>query len=730
MVPTNFKHHLLSVCSIIFLCILIYSNSLNSPFAFDDSPNIENNPYIRISELDFQKISDAGFKSISYNRPLANISFALNYYFGKYDVTGFHVVNIIIHIINGILVYFFSLITIKQTSNIPDQNFPHVRSASIQVMSLFAALIFIAHPVQTQSVTYIVQRMNSMAAMFFLLALILYINGRLSRIKWKRWALFLGCFLSWVMSLGCKETAGMLPFIILLYEWYFFQDLRLGWLKQNIKYFIGLFVVLIILVLIYLGKSPFDKILSSYAHRDFTMFERVLTQFRVVVFYISLLLFPHPSRLNLLHHVTISHSFLNPATTLLSLLVIFGLGFLAILIARKQRLISFFILWFFINLIIESSVIGLEMVFEHRLYLPILGFILIVASMIFHLLKKQAWAITLAVIMILFLGSATYVRNKVWQDSVTLWSDVVSKNPKSYRAYHNMGVVLKEQGRHKEAIDYFSRALSIKPEFAEVHNNLGFALMEQGRLKEAIDYFTEALKIQPDFAQAHNNLGTAFISQGRIKEATDHFSEAIKLKSDYAEAHNNMGNSLQEQGKLKEAIQFFSNALRIKPDFAGAHNNMGTALAHQGRFKEAIGHFSKALKIQPDFSEAHNSLGTTLARQGRVKEAISHFSQAIRLKPDYAKAHYNLGTALASQNKLQEAISYFSEALRIKSDFPGAHNSLGAVLARLGRCKEAIGHFSEAIRLKPDYARAHNNLKLCQRKMKTSMQILNGLEKP
>jgi len=596
------KPSLIKVFSVLLLFVTIgfgiYSNTLIAPFVFDDFHNIKKNPHIRLKNLDYQRLYDAGFKSPRSNRPLSNISFALNYYFGEYDVTGYRVVNIIIHLINGILVYFLSLIIFKQSSHVSLQKILHIQTDSIPFMSLFVSLIFITHPIQTQSVTYIVQRMNSMAAMFYLLSLLLYIKGRLSRIKWKQWGLFCGCFVSWMMALGSKEIAGTLPFIILIYEWYFFQDLQSDGFRQNKKYLFALFAVLVFIGFIYLGKRPFDTILGSYAYRDFTLSERVLTQFRVVVFYISLLFFPHPSRLNLLHSFSISHSLFVPATTLLSLLFIVGLIGYAIYISKKQRLLSFIVLWFFINLIIESSVIGLEIIFEHRLYLPLFGFALLTAYLLFGLLsKKQHWAVFISVLIVLSLGAATYARNRVWQNEISLWYDVISKNPKSHRAHYNLGISLKEQGRLEEAIGYFSKTVRIKPDDAEAYNNLGSTLVLQGRLTEAVEYLSKALRIKPDYAGVHNNLGVALKKQGRLEEAADYFSKAIRIKPDYAEAHNNLGYVLAIQGRRAGAIEHFSEALRIKPDYATAHYNLGITLKLQGKIKEANIHLLRAQRL-------------------------------------------------------------------------------------------------------------------------------------
>ncbi|MBU0988189.1 MAG: hypothetical protein KKH68_13155, partial [Proteobacteria bacterium] len=373
------KYHLAAVIVICLFGLVIYSNTLKSPFIFDDFPNIRNNSQIRLTGLDLKKLFDAGRGNPNAHRPVAYISFALNYYWGKYDVAGYHAVNIIIHIINGILIYLLSLLIFKHATHYPAvRDIQAISGLSIPLMSLFSALIFISHPVQIQSVTYIVQRMSSMAAMFCFLSFFLYIRGRLTRERWKRRILFACSAVFWITALGTKEIAAMLPVVIILYEWYFFQDLRSDWFVRNITYLLGLLFVLALVAFFYLGESPLEKVLETYATRDFSLSQRVLTQFRVVVFYISLLFYPLPSRLNLLHYTPTSHALTAPATTLLSLLVIVFFIGLAIYLARRQRLISFAIFWFFIHLVVESSVIGLEMIYEHRLYFPMFGFALMV----------------------------------------------------------------------------------------------------------------------------------------------------------------------------------------------------------------------------------------------------------------------------------------------------------------------------------------------------------------
>ena len=722
--------HPRAVLALLLFGLLIYSNTFNCGFVFDDQQNIIENPYIRISDLSFENLYKAAFKSPMHSRPAANISFAVNYYFGRYNVVGYHVINILIHLINAILVYFLASVTFRHI-DIPKLNTFRSPEVAIACMSLFAALIFIAHPIQIQSVTYIVQRMNSMATMFYLLSLILYIGGRSTIVRWKRWIQWAGCLLCWFLALGSKEIAATLPLVLLLYEWYFFQDLSKNWIKHNFKYFMGLIAVLALTAFIFLGADPLERILGSYAHRDFTLEERILTQFRVLAFYLSLLFYPHPLRLNLLHTITTSHSLLDPITTLFSLLILVLLCGLAVGIAKKQRLVSFCILWFFIHLAIESSVIGLEIIFEHRLYLPMVGLALMTAYLFFHLLSAhRTWIVIFSIAVIVSLGAATYIRNKTWQDSITLWYDVVSKSPQSSRAHYNLGSDLARQGSYKKALEHLSEALKLKPDYTQAHNNLGLVLFKQGKLNQAADHFFEALGMHSGNAAAHYNLGLVMEKKGNFKVAANHYLEALRIKPDFAEAHNSLGVVLQTQGHLIEAVDHFSAALKIRPGFAEAHHNMGSALETQGDVKKAVDHYLSALQTRPDDVQTYNNLGVALTRQGMLKEAVQCYQEALRIEPDDAGAHNNLGVVLQRQGKSKDAVKHYVKALKIKPDYAEAHNNLGIALAGQGRLKEAVDHFSAALRIRPDDAQTRHNLELALRRLEPSAKDENFGKKP
>jgi tetratricopeptide (TPR) repeat protein len=622
------------------LVFLIYSNTLGTPFVFDDVVNIQNNTHIRLTRLTLGGIAEAGFESGSKHRPVPYITFALNYYFHEYDLGGYHVVNMLIHIITGILLYFFVRATL---------NLPTLRSnyETYRWLPFLTTLIWIVHPLHTQSVTYMVQRMSSMAAMFYVLSLLLYVKARITEEKSKKWALFLACILSGLLALGSKENAATLPFFIVLYEWYFFQDLGKDWLRRNLKYFLGMAVLIGLMAFMFLGINPVEVIMNQrdFVNSEFTFTERVLTQFRVVIHYVTLIIFPHPSRLNLDYDFSLSHSLTDPITTLFCLVAIAGLIGLAIYLAKKERLLSFCILWFLGNLVIESSVIPLGIIFEHRTYLPSMLVSLLAVSLGYRYIKPQ-WAkvaaLCVVIVVIMVYSVWTYERNSLWSDEITLWRDCVAKSPKKPRTRLNLAFALDRKGRLEEAFNHYYEALRIKPDFWEAHYDLARALVRQERLEEGISHYYEALRINPEFADAHYNLGGALMGQERLVEATKHYRKALEIKPDHAEAHTNLGIALERQGRPKEAIDHYSEALRIKPDLPEAHYNLGNVLMRQGNTEKAIRHYYKALRINPDYLGAHYNLGVALATRGDRKGAAYHFSEVLRIDPGNFRARHAL----------------------------------------------------------------------------------------
>jgi tetratricopeptide (TPR) repeat protein len=733
----------IKIFSIVLLFVamvaLIYSNILEAPFVLDDTIRIQDNPHIRITNLSIKEIVKAGWnKASASTRPIGNITFALNYYFHQYNLKGYHIVNIVVHTCAG----FFLFLFIKTTLSI----FPLRSKYNNPVLiALFATLIWLVHPVQTQSVTYIVQRLNSLAAMFYVLSFWLYVKGRLSQKQNFRelkpdkiakikaqpikgntkpptpdprppipyyYLWFAGSVLAWILALGCKQNAAMLPFFIVLYEWYFFQDLDKKWFKRHLKYVLGVFVLFLFISIIFLGFSPWKKIsnIGDYAKKEFTIKERALTQPRVVIYYLSIIILPHPSRLNLDYDFPLSHSLIDPITTLLSLCIIVGLLGLAIYMAKKERVLSFCILWFLGNLVIESSLIPLAIIFEHRLYLPSMFVCLMVVIWIFRLLNQKWLGVALLCAVALLFSFWTYARNRVWADRVALWEDCVEKSPNKARPHFGLGRALAAQSRLSEAIDQYFEALRINPDDPDTKNNIGNVLSKQGKENEAIHYFSEALRIDPKHLLANYNLGSALAEQGKNDEAKKYLSEALRLNPNYGQAHNNLGNVLVVEKKIEQAISHFNRAIQLDPDNEEAHSNLGNALFSQGKVKEAVGHYTEALRINPDNAQTHYRMGAALAEQGELAEAVRYYSEALRIQPEYAEAHNDLGIALAEQGDVGEAVRHYTEALRINPDYIEAYYNLGMALEKTGRIDEAVTQYQKMLKIQPDSLQALNRL--------------------
>jgi tetratricopeptide (TPR) repeat protein len=555
----------------IFLVFLIYSSNLEGPFVFDDGRNIQDNPAVRLTQLSWSGLKNAATKNPLPNRPLAYLSFALNYYFHSYRTVGFQLTNILIHMLTGLFLFLF----IKITLGLPALQ---SRFGYSKWLPFIAVLIWLVHPLHTQSVTYIVQRMNSMASMFYILSMLCYARARLTQGPTAKWLWVAACLMSGVLALATKETAATLPCFILIYEWFFFQDLSREWLKRHLPFLVGVFILLIVMSLIYMGGHPLATILSAYEFRNFTLTQRVLTEFRVVILYLTLLIFPHPNRLNLDYDFPLSHSMIDPVTTLLALFAIAGLLAWSVWLAQKDRLLSFCLLWFFGNLVIESSVIGLEIVFEHRTYLPSMMVILLAVILANRYLRSNFLKVVMICSITLVFAAWTYERNAVWSNAVSLWSDVVKKSPQKVRPHNNLGNALKNQGKIEEAIVHFNKALQINPGYSKAHNNLGTALASQGKTDEAIKHFGIALYINPNYAAAHSNIGVALAGRNEIEKAIVHFRAALRLKPNSANVHSNLGAALVRQGKLQEALEHLYIALRLKPDDVQTYKNLQICL--------------------------------------------------------------------------------------------------------------------------------------------------------
>lgn len=701
----------LAICLIILLSTIIYSNSFSVPFLFDDSHNIEN-PNLRITELNYENFTKAISGGTLSERPVSNFSFALNYYFGEYRVQGYHLVNLFIHICTAIFLYYFLKLTLSLRPN--SKLAPHA-----EVLALLASLLWTCHPLATQSVTYIVQRMNSMGAMFFLLSLLFYAQARVHQNgdtpKTPVYlAKFLLSMLFGLLALGSKENTATLLLIIPLYEWFFFQNLSWGWLKRKAIYVLfGLFAFLTAGYL-YMGKAPWLAFVSQCSTRDFTALERLMTQFRVIVHYMGLLIYPEQSRLVFDYDFLTSTSLTSPPTTLLSLLFIVFVLVATCFFARKYRVEAFCVLWFFLNLSVESSVICLEMVFEHRTYLPAMGFYLFLTIVFWRFFNNIKAKIAFLVAITLVFSYWTFKRNQVWQDPVVFWQDSIDKSPLKSRPYANLGYVLSEAGQLEQAEEAILESLRIKPRQPRALNNLGIIKLKQFELREAEEYFQKSLAADHDYLDALYNLGMMYDKQGRYDEARELF-EIIWQKTPEKPLSNKLyGNALLRNGMLQEAVVHLDKALEQRPNDIGLLSDLAEAHIKMNQIDEAITYLRNVTRLEPNSKRPHYNLAMLYTGKGMTNQALKHYTLAIDFQEEVPPIRYNYANLLFRIGQHEAAVLQYEQYLENETTIAKAYNNLGLIYAQGGELESAREYFIKAVTILPEFKLAQGNLHLVE----------------
>lgn len=681
------QHPLLPALLILIVGLYAYWNTFNVPFVFDDQSSIVDNAIIK--DLG-NFLGDS--KGYQYNprRVVGYFSFALNYHWGGLDVFGYHLVNLVIHLVNALLVYTLCRQMFRT---------PHLRQSTLAPgatgIALLAALLFVAHPLQTQAVTYIVQRLTSLTTLFFLLSFVFYAAGRLRCVDFPRTPdsesrsslpasrlltllFFTGSLLAAVLAMKTKEMAFTLPLTILLFEFSFFKSS----LKTRLLAGIPVLLTLAIVPLSLLGSnkplaellSDVDRITREAAH--IPRFDYLLTQFTVITTYLRLLFLPVEQNLD--YDYTLYHTFFTPPV-FFSFLLLAALFLLAIYLygfrfsqsrvtSHESRLVAFGIFWFFITLAVESSLIPIrDIIFEHRLYLPSCGAFLALATTATLLGRKLSpktfWSIV--TVLILLLATASWQRNQVWRDEVSLWQDTVEKSPDKPRPHYNLGKALLSAGQTEPAIRSINRALQLDPNDVEARNNLGAAFDRKGWTEQAIAEFNVALQLQPKYALARTNLGISLEKLGRSEDAAQQYRLAAQDKPDYFPARFNLGTALFSQGLLEDAISEYQTAVRLDPGHAEARMNLAVAYDAAGKLDLAVAAYHQALLLNPDNAQIYNNLGVILQKEGRLEQAIEQYQAGLRHNPENALTHVNLGTAYLAMENPARAADHFRIALRL-----------------------------------------------------------------
>jgi len=571
-----------------FFTFLLYSNSFQAAWQFDDKQNIVNNEAIHVSALSPDSLFSTFFaKPRTYSRnvsdiyrPIACLTFGFNWYFCRDNVFGYHLVNTLVHVLTA----FFAFLLIRRLYESPRLK-SHSRE-NTNIVALAAVLLWAAHPIQTQAVTYIVQRMASMAAMFYLSALYFFVRAKTTDISHQKILMSLLVLISFFLSLGCKENAITLPLAILLIDFTFFNEKSFRLNTKSVLFALTTLFILLtsVILIIFLRERPLD--IFSYQSRSFTLTQRLITQPRVILFYLSLIFLPSASRLSIEHDFSISTSWNYPWTTLPSffaILALIGFGFYSL---KKRPILGFGILFFFLAHLVESSILPLEMVFEHRNYLPSIFLFWPISYLIISLIKRYKNVQPLkSYICIAFLfscmgwmGVQTYIRNLDWQTPERLWMDALEKAPNSARATTMVGLhVYQKAGDWKRAKEYYLAALKKESSsgiktYVFATSNLASIYFFQKKYREAINIYLKGIAQYGDNDILNYNLAMAYRANREWIKANNQLDILLSRSPKHPKFNLSKGSLLIDMNRPKEALSFLakastSNALRSQTSF-------------------------------------------------------------------------------------------------------------------------------------------------------------------
>jgi len=701
-----------AVAVIVAAGVAAYSNSLQGAFVFDDIPGIiENESICSLWHIDQVLLPVA---RLDYYRPILNLSLALCYGVGGLNVFPYHALNLAIHLAAALTL--FDLL--RRTLLLLRDDKP-IREAAT-ALALAAALFWMLHPLQTESVTYVIQRCEAMFGLSCLLSLYCVVRGASSpRAPWWYGGAIATCFL----GMGSKEATAVAPLLVLLYDRIFLAaSLREIWQKRRGLY-AGLAFTWGMLVPAICGATLSQ---SPQASELVTIWAYARSQFGVVVHYLRLSLWPDVLCLDYRWSVAESAREIIPPAIVMGVL-----GSLVLWALWRLPKWGFLGAFFFITLAPSSSVIAIpDLAFEHRMYLPLAALIaaLVLGAYAVHRKlssTRSTWEATgntvlviLAVAIAAALGVRTYVRNRDYASELQIWHATVTTAPENWRAHANMGHALLRAQETDQAVAHLLRSLEIEPDNAAAHGSLGAAVVQRGKIEEGIAHLQRAIEIQPNNAETFNNLGHAWLQLGKADEAVAPLRTALEIRPHYANAHNNLSRGLVVLEQFDKAVMHGKAAVALEPGNAQFHHNLSHALVQLGRTGEAIGHCQTALKLRkeslgemhPEYAASLNNLGLMYQNAGDYARAAELIRSATKIwkvvlgdqHPDYVAGLRNLASVYHSGGDRSRAGAVCQQVLEINPGDVQARWLLGALSRDQGMDHEAVTHWREVLRSQPD----------------------------
>ena len=672
--------------------IVAYANSLGGVFFLDDFQNIVSNPEIRdVGRLDAILLDG--------HRPVVNLTLALNYAAGGLQTRGYHIVNIIIHALAGAVLFG----VIRRTLLL--ERFGDRYHTSAPWLAMTVALLWTVHPLQTQSVTYIIQRSEALLGLFFFLTVYCVLRGRAWTV-----AAIAACWL----GMGSKAVMITAPFVVLAYDWVFLAHGIREILSKRWLLYSGLCSAWILLAALGLLKGVFVQPPGSgatvgFGYEGVTPLAYLVTQAGVLVHYLWLSIVPHPLCLDYGWPVAQTAMQMVPAglvIVVLLALTAWGLW--------RRRAIGFLGAWFFLILAPTSSFIPIkDIAFEHRMYLPLAAVLTVIVVAVYSLLR---WMVNrgvfstnaarrvgggLVILVAVVLCGMTMRRNLDYSTEIAMWQDVTEHRPNNARAWNNLGLSLLKAGREDDSLDAFQHAVDADSGYGPANINLAKSLVRQGRITDAIPYYERGVNAERGQAHAHFDLGSAYWHAGQPEKAFARYERGIELSPRNWSYRLVYADKLRQADRASDALEQYREVARLAPADVEARLETARGLGVLGDHDAALATYRSAAALEPAHAGARYELGNLLLRQEQWQAAIDEYDEALRIEPRFLDARCNRAIALLSLDQADEATAEFRAILTMDPRHIVARIRLARTLQSQGRVEEARAELERVLEIDP-----------------------------
>ncbi|MFH1380094.1 MAG: tetratricopeptide repeat protein [bacterium] len=619
--------HRANLILLIILCIILFINTFGNKFVWDDQHVIVDNKYVTnlgnpLVYFTAEYWNDYGSAQGTRYLPLRTVSFAIDYAIWKFNHIGYHLTNLLLHIFNVMLVYALVFMLFKDIK-----------------IALFSSLLFAAHPMHVESITWIKNRTDLITLIFYLLGVILFIKSnnltrtiqqKVSSIKYQvssikskvngtQILLLLGSICCYVLTLMSKEMGITLPAVLLVYLILFFSTSEF---KKGLACTIPFWIVCIgyIYFKFFIIKAGS---MVEFAKPVLSLFTHTLVVVKTLAYYLMLLVFPF--------HFNADRRLLKPLslfepTVLGSIFMLIIAGILAVMLFRRSRIGFFMLAWIGITLAPVSNIFFIiaRPIAEQRLYIPSVGFCVLVGMMLMRIKKIGP---VMLIIIISSYSFATIMRNRVWKDSISLWSKTVEASPNGSRAHLNLANAYHRERMYDDAFLEYQEASRLLPNDSDIYSNLGVLYYRKGMKKEAFDNMYIALKFDPNLANAYGNLGYMYFLEGNNDLALEYLTKAITLEKDVSIYHYNLAEVYEKQGDIERAFSEYKLSVRYDPLSVDARNSLALLYIQKKLYNEALKEYEHILEI-----DQYNEIA--LKNTAELTRLMHHISKENTVNPD------------------------------------------------------------------------------------------------